>query len=208
MDVQIAFVGSIPVLTLTGRFDGLGAEQFDNAAKAVDSRTPFWILDISAVGYISSIGLRSLGTLEKTLRARDGGLILVGATRFVRQVLEVTTFDRWLRSAATVAEAIDVARRGEAGPVAEHQVGDRLIRTRPLAGNTSTLEWWSASGNVAPDRLISTSLADLGFAFGIAGFGESAADARRSLGAFIGTPIFAGVLPDGADGVSDFVAGG
>ena len=74
-----------------------------------------------------------------------------------------------------------------------------------MAGGACSLEWW----NGARDRpLVSVSLEHLGFAFGTGGFGESVADARAGLGAFVSTPTFAGVLPADAHGVSDFMIGG
>src|SRR5262245_23122445 len=83
MDVLISVSDSVPLVTMNGRLDGFGAEQFDAAAQALESDAPFWILDVTGVSYISSTGLRSVVELEKSLRARDGGIILVGVTRAV-----------------------------------------------------------------------------------------------------------------------------
>ena len=80
MDVQVSFADRVPVLTLSGRFDGFGALQFDEAAHGIAGDAPFWILDFAGVSFMSSVGLRSIVELEKTLRARDGGLILMGDT--------------------------------------------------------------------------------------------------------------------------------
>ena len=154
---------------------------------------------------MSSIGLRSLVTLEKALRARDGGIILVAITRIVRQLLEISALDGWLRSQPTVDDALAIARAAAVGPVVERMASGRVVRARRMAGGTCSLEWW----NGERDRpLVSVSLEHLGFAFGTGGFGESVADARAGLGAFVSTPTFAGVLPADAHGVSDFMTGG
>ena len=115
MDVRVTFDDRIPVLVLSGRFDGFGAECFDQAAQGIASDAPFWVLDVSEVRYLSSIGLRSLVTMEKTLRTRDGGLLLAGVTPFVRRVFEVTRLDGWFRSVPAVSDAsrAGAAARGE-----------------------------------------------------------------------------------------------
>src|SRR6266699_1943191 len=110
MDVQISAIDRVPVLTLTGRFDGFGAQQFDEATQRMESDAPFWVLDFTGVAYMSSMGLRSIVALEQTLRARDGGLILAGIARSVRQVLEVTRLDGLLRAVPTVSDALEMAR--------------------------------------------------------------------------------------------------
>jgi len=208
MDVRISFEDGIPILTLLGAFDAAGAQRFDDAAQTIETRMPSLVLDLAGVGYISSIGLRSLIALEKTLRARGGGLVIAGATRVVRQVLELTHLDTWLRSARDVREAVGYARSA-AGPIAEHRVGACTIRVRTLDPGLCALEWWRGATGEQPagDSLISVRVADLGFAFGVAGLGENAADARASLGLLMSTPAFAGVLPSVTGGLSDFIVG-
>src|ERR671918_1218868 len=155
MDVQVSLTDGIPVLALNGRFDGFGALQFDGVTQDLRSAAPFWVLDCSGVTYISSIGLRSLVALEKTLRAHDGGLILVGVTRSVRQLLEMTRLDGWLRFMPTVSDGLQMARVADVGPVAEHHVCGRAVRVRRVAAGSSSLEWW----NGTPDgQLVSVSL--------------------------------------------------
>jgi anti-anti-sigma factor len=205
MDVQISASGRVPVLTLQGRFDASGALQFDETTQRIESDAPFWVLDFTGVAYISSIGLRSLVALEKILRGRDGGLILAAIPRSVRQVLEVTRLDSWLRTVPSVSEALETVRAAAVGPVSEHHMSGRVIRVRRVGESASTLETWTGT---ADGRFVSASLGDLGFAFGTAGFGESVPDVRTGLGAFLSTPMFAGVLPVDAHGVSDFITGG
>jgi len=204
MDVQVSFVDDTPVVTLAGRFDGFGAQQFDAAMQRIDSASAVWVLDCTAVAYISSTGLRSLFTLEKVLRARDGGLILAGVGRSMRQVLEVTRLDNWLRSAPTLNDALERARNETGAPALERTVAGRTIRVRRTAPGTSSVEWWTGT----PERpFVGAALADLGFAFGTGGLGEGAADGRAGLGSFVSTPLFAGVLPFDAHGTSDFMTG-
>ena len=204
MDVQVSLADHIPVLTLSGRFDASGAAQFDDVVCALDSDAPYWVLDFAGVAYLSSIGLRSLVALEKSRRARDGGLILAGLTRSVRQVLELTRLDGWLRSVPTASEALDAARAGTLGPVVEHLVSGRTVRARRMAGSSSTLEWWDGTRG---GRSITATLGDVGFAFGTGSLEESVADAGTPPGAFVATPMFAGMRSADARALSDFMTG-
>ena len=205
MDVQVSFADRIPILTLNGRFDGFGALQFDEAAQGIASDAPFWILEFGGVSFMSSVGLRSIVELEKTRRARDGGLILVAIARAVRQLLEISKLDNWLRLVSTRDEAVAMARAATSATVTSHEASGRAIRLRRVAESTSSLEWWKGAAN---GQLVSATLADLGFAFGLGCFGEGVAEARAGLGVFVSTPLFAGVLPATAHGVSDFITGG
>ncbi|MGE0450546.1 MAG: STAS domain-containing protein [Vicinamibacterales bacterium] len=211
MQILVHFDNQIPVLALSGRFDADGAHAFDEKAAAAKTSAPWWVLDMSEVSYLSSIGLRSLVMLEKTLRGRSGGLMLAGTPPLVAQVLRVSKLDGWIRAAATVEEALAAARAATiAGPAVEHRVGTMHVRTRRLAGDASAIEWWdaAAAARTAGTGLIGTTLAEIGFAVGRGGFGATVEDARTALGAFVSTPLFAGVLPDGSQRLSDFVAGG
>ena len=73
MEIGISFEAGIPVLTLEGSLDGKGAIEFDEQVSALHTDAVQWVIDLSGVGYLSSLGIRSLVALEQRLRARDGG---------------------------------------------------------------------------------------------------------------------------------------
>jgi anti-anti-sigma factor len=205
VDIGVVFDRDIPVITVAGRFDALGADIFDATVASLATSARCWVLDTSGVPYVSSIGLRSLVALEKRLRARGGGVVLASPTTFVKQVLRIAQLDAWLRSAPSLTEALDTARAlAAAGSAVERTVDGRRVHVRHLGSPGSTLEWWDA-GTEASGRLIGTTLSDLGFAFGTASLGDVAADARAGVGAFVGTPLFAGVRP--SHGLADFTPG-
>lgn len=210
MQILVHFDEQIPVLALSGRFDADGARSFDEKIASAKTVAPWWVLDMREVSYLSSIGLRSLVMLEKALRGRSGGVMLAGTPPLVAQVLRVARLDGWIRSAGTVEEALAAARAATiSGPAVEHRIGPMLVRTRRLAGEGSAIEWWdaSASARTASRGLMTTDLAEAGFAVGRGGFGASMDDAGAALGSIVCTPLFAGVLPDGPRRLSDFVAG-
>jgi anti-anti-sigma factor len=205
VDVQVTFADRTPILTLSGRFDGFGALQFDEAAQGIAGDASFWILDFAGVSFISSIGLRSIVELEKRLRARDGGLILVAIARSIRQLLEISRLDSWLRLVATTDEAMAMARAASSAAVTSHEVSGRAIRLRRVAPTTSTIECGKArrTASSSPPRspISASHLASAALA-------KASPTRAQGSGAFVSTPLFAGVLPATAHGVSDFITGG
>ena len=131
------------VLRLTGRFDGDGASVFDAFVEALNRFDESWILDFSEVRYISSMGLRSLVRAEKRLRARNEMLVLAGLSRPVRQVLEMARLQNVLRLAASVEEALLLARSGSVAP-------DRALRTTRQGRTCAT---WLLGGQKPPRNL-------------------------------------------------------
>src|SRR5262245_4176868 len=97
MEIRVSFEAGVPVVTLNGRFDGAGAIGFDAQMAALDTEAVHWVIELSGVFYLSSLGIRSIVALEKRLKARSGGLVLAGTTPFVQQVLHVTHLDELLR---------------------------------------------------------------------------------------------------------------
>src|SRR5262245_38883065 len=202
MDITIAMHEVVPILTLAGRFDGYGATVFDQHVVVLDQEVKTWILDLTRIQYISSMGLRSLLRAEKRLRERHGGLVLVGLAPPVRQVLDMARLLDQFRAAGSVDDALSLVRAGSVAP--HHHAVHRTRQNRscafwPLAGR-SVLEIWGSiasartEGRVA-DLLHTFSLEDLGFAFGVAGFGATQAQACEAIGAFLAAGTFAGIVP-------------
>lgn len=73
LEINAEVIESITVLTVKGRFDSYGAEVFDKEASLLSGHVKDLIVDVSQVDYISSLGIRSVLKLEKSLIARSGG---------------------------------------------------------------------------------------------------------------------------------------
>src|SRR5690606_23531687 len=69
------------------------------------------ILDMTAVDYLSSAGLRGLLLTHQTLQRRGGALALVNVQTYCRQVMDMTGFSRAFASFDTVAEAFGFCNR-------------------------------------------------------------------------------------------------
>src|SRR4051812_18611607 len=96
---------SIPVLTANGRLDAHGAVEFDEVWQSVPADVSHIVIDLTQVNYLSSIGIRSLISIEKTLRTRHGNLVLAGVTKFVSAVLETTGLLKEFQVASDLNEA-------------------------------------------------------------------------------------------------------
>ena len=211
MNIAVARHDTVPVLTLAGRFDGYGATVFDQQVEPLVHEAAWWVLDLGSLQYISSMGLRSLMRAEKRLHERHGGVVLAGLTTPIRHVLEIVGLLGHFRAAESVDAAVELVR---ALSVAPGRAVQRLRQNRscsfwPLAGR-SVLEVWGSgrparSDGQGTDTLQMFTLEDLGFAFGVASLGETAAEASEAAGPFLSTPTFAAVLPDGAHGIADFL---
>jgi anti-anti-sigma factor len=108
MEIEVSGKPDVQILTLSGRFDTPGAQQFDDNTRQMDTAARYWILDLARVDYMSSSGARSILTLEKNLRKRSGRLILANLTPFVRQLLEMMCLITKLWVAHSVDDALDM----------------------------------------------------------------------------------------------------
>jgi anti-sigma B factor antagonist len=156
MEIGVSFEAGIPVLALEGPLDGPGAIEFDEQVSALHTGAVQWVIDLSGVGYLSSLGIRSLVALEQRLRARDGGLVLAALTPLVQKVLHVSRLDDVLRIVPTAAAAIETARAAAAAdPTIEMTLSRWRAKVRRLQGTESTVEWWSpATSAGSRDQLL------------------------------------------------------
>ena len=196
------------MLTLAGRFDGSAAAVFDARTAALETAAVHWVLDFSEVNYLSSLGIRSLVTLEQRLKARAGGLVVAGMVPLVRRVIQISRLDGFLKTVATLDEALTaVSASAAVAPAAEIHLRRCEARVRHVSNTASTLEWWAPLGGSAAssDQLLSLSAGDLGVAFGVGALG--APGAAGAPGQMVSTPQFTAVLAAESDGITDFIVG-
>jgi anti-anti-sigma factor len=194
MNITLARHDAVPVLTLAGRFDGYGASVFDQKVEPLAHESTSWVLDFGSVQYISSMGIRSLLRAEKRLRQQHGGVVLVGLSPSIRQVLEIVGLLGHFRTAESVEGAVSLVRAQADAPARALQRtrGNRSCTFWPLNG-CSVLEVWGSlaprgAGAPGTDVLQSLTIEDLGFAFGEGGFGATRAEASGAAGPFLSAP--------------------
>ncbi|MEV8522168.1 STAS domain-containing protein [Dyella marensis] len=79
-------------LRLHGRLDAMTFGDFDGGAAPVLEQMGQGgtvVLDLAALDYISSAGLRSIAKIRKLMRAREGHTLLVNPQPQVRKVFEI-----------------------------------------------------------------------------------------------------------------------
>ncbi len=79
-------------LHLHGRLDAMTFGEFDSAAAPALEQMASGgtvVLDLSALDYISSAGLRSIAKIRKAMRTRAGHTLLVNPQPQVRKVFEI-----------------------------------------------------------------------------------------------------------------------
>jgi anti-anti-sigma factor len=87
--------GGVLSLGVQGRIDGASVDHFEqavDAAIAADDRAV--VLDLGALDYLSSAGLRAILLIAKTLWERDGYFALCSMAEPVREVFEISGFDK------------------------------------------------------------------------------------------------------------------
>jgi anti-anti-sigma factor len=84
---------------------------FENScAKLIQDRTTAMVLDLSALDYISSAGLRAILGVEKKLKFQNGKLVLCGLRGMVKEVFQISGFAVLFPVCATAEAALEQCR--------------------------------------------------------------------------------------------------
>jgi anti-anti-sigma factor len=85
--------GGIIKVILDGRLDIEGAAEVDSKINLIAANKKAVILDIQAVSFLASIGLRSLVIPARTIKNRGGRVVLFGPNKMVERVLKTSGID-------------------------------------------------------------------------------------------------------------------
>ena len=89
--------GSVAVLALKGRLDTVTAPDFDRQWEtAVGAEDLKVVLDMAALEYVSSAGLRSLLMAGKKMKRAGGKLAVAALKGMVAEVFTISGFDKLL----------------------------------------------------------------------------------------------------------------
>jgi anti-anti-sigma factor len=201
MDIAVRTDRSTPVLTLVGRLDVRGAATLDEALAGLDA--PHIVLDLTAVQYLSSMGIRSLIMAEQLRRPNGGAVLLAGLSPMVARILEMAGILGEFRVFDDAAGALQSATAAGAAlqSTAAHTIGDCVYRLGPPDTASCTLETWGPSTTDpfaaldSPAAPVDASHDELGIAFGIGGLGSAQSQEKDSIGAFLSIANVAAVLP-------------
>lgn len=95
LELDHARHGDVLVLRPRGRLDAVTANAFADAAAALAEAAPNAgiVLDLAALDYISSAGLRVVLSTARAAKAAGGSMSLCGLRGGVAQVMSVSGFD-------------------------------------------------------------------------------------------------------------------
>ncbi len=106
MNLSVTRLSGVPVLAVAGRLDSTNAAAFDQEAEKLAAEEPDWvILDLTALDFISSAGLRSLLILAKSLRKHHGELHFAGMQPQVQEVFAISGFENLFKRFPSVQAA-------------------------------------------------------------------------------------------------------
>ena len=107
METRTDRTGGVLVVRTEDRLDGVNAREFQDALQGViDDSDRAVILDLGRLTYISSAGLRVILLVAKTLQRQDGNLAVCSLSGPVREVFEISGFDKIIQTHDSQAEAI------------------------------------------------------------------------------------------------------
>ncbi len=109
MDLVSARHGDTLVLSPRGRIDHASAEAFKTALEphlAASGPGGSLILDLGAVDYIASIGLRVLMLASRQARAQGGTIVVAALQPLVREIFEISKFTLLFPCFPSVVEAL------------------------------------------------------------------------------------------------------
>ena len=97
LDCEIGDAGTEPrLVTVRGEVDLATAPELETCIqKAYEGNTKSVVLDLEALSFIDSSGLRVLVAISKEARARDASLMLRNVPRHAQRVLDLTGLWNW-----------------------------------------------------------------------------------------------------------------
>jgi anti-sigma B factor antagonist len=107
MQIIQTCIDNVPIVSVSGRIDATTSKDLESILnELVGQNRSVIVLDLDGVTYISSVGLRVLLATQKKVRTKKGGVRLVSLQPFVREVFEMTGFNRLFSIYSNQSEAL------------------------------------------------------------------------------------------------------
>ena len=107
MDIKTERADGTLIAKAEGRIDGVNARDFEEAMKAaISGDDSVVVIDLENLSYISSAGLRVILLIAKTLRKRNAELMLCSLSDPIREVFEISGFDKIIPVHASRQQAL------------------------------------------------------------------------------------------------------
>ena len=106
MEINVEREDGTLIAEVKGRVDSANAREFEQTLSAAIGDDRNVIIDFEGLSYISSSGLRVLLLVAKTLRQRSAHLALCSLAGSIREVFEISGFDKIIPIHGSRAEAL------------------------------------------------------------------------------------------------------
>lgn len=108
MQIMEKSKGDIYIIEISGRMDTISSEEVEAKLDSlIENNEAKVIIDLAAVDYISSVGLRVLLAALKRQKERQGSIKLVSLQPFVKDIFKMTGFDKIFSIYSTQEEALN-----------------------------------------------------------------------------------------------------
>jgi anti-sigma B factor antagonist len=109
MEIEvITLENDVNCIRLSGRMDSAGVDRVEikfTSALVAPGRNA--VVDLSAVSFLASMGIRMLITGARSLKAKGAKVVVFGATELVQGVLENVALDQIIPIASTQEQALE-----------------------------------------------------------------------------------------------------
>jgi anti-anti-sigma factor len=106
-EIRVSKDWSVDVITIRGRLDAEKAPELEKKGREVlEQNYQKLVIDASEVEYLSSAGLCALLNLRKLAQERHSRVFICGPSSTVKQVLQISGFDKLFVIRASVEEAL------------------------------------------------------------------------------------------------------
>ena len=107
MEIEMERQRDTLIAKTDGRVDGANAREFQAALEAaIDANERAVILDMENLSYISSAGLRVILLTAKALQGRNRKFAICSLSESIREVFEISGFDKIIPIHASELEAL------------------------------------------------------------------------------------------------------
>ncbi len=107
MEIKTERRDSTLIAKAAGRIDGINANDFESSLRhAIKDSDRAMVLDLAAISYISSAGLRAILITAKALSRRNAKFALSSPTEPIREVFEISGFDKIIAIHGSSTEAL------------------------------------------------------------------------------------------------------
>ena len=108
MEISVDRVNEVLIAKIEGRIDGANAREFEEALNgAIAEDDGKVLLDFAALSYISSAGLRVILLIARLLQKRNAAFALCSLSDPIREVFEISGFDKIISIHDTQVEAVE-----------------------------------------------------------------------------------------------------